>query len=116
MTWIPRQSTLKKNRKKLDLVHCDLSGPFPVPSYGSSLYYVTLINDATRVTWVRFMKQQSETTKIIKDFVSEMELQNHKTPAAFRMDNGGEYVTKDLKGFCESKEIIHGFSSPYSPE
>jgi len=116
ITRSPRTSTLKKDRKKLDLVHSDLSGPFPVPSYGNSLYYITLVDDATRVAWVQFMKQKSETTKIVKDFVAEMELQHHKTPAAFRTDNGGEYVTKDLKGFFGSKGIIHEFSPPYSPE
>ena len=62
------------------------------------------------------MKQQSEITKIIKDCVAEMELQHHKTPAAFRTDNGGQYFTKDLKGFFESKGIIHEISPPYSPE
>ena len=45
-----------------------------------------------------------------------MELQHHKTPATFRTDNGGEYVTKDLKGFFASKGIIHEFSPLYSPE
>jgi len=116
ITRSPRTVSSKKDRKKLELVYSDLSGPFPVPSYGNSLYYITLIDDATRVAWVRFMKQKSETTKIVKDFVAEMELQNHKTPAAFRTDNGGEYVTKDLKGFFTSKGIIHEFSPPYSPE
>jgi len=62
------------------------------------------------------MKQLSETTKIDKDFVAEMELQDHKTAKAFRTDNGGEYVIKDLKGFLTSKGIIHGFSPAYSPE
>jgi len=61
------------------------------------------------------MKQKSETTKIIKDFVAEMELQQHKTPRAVRMHNSGEYVTKDSKGFFESKGIIHVFTPPYSP-
>jgi len=116
MTQFPRTSISKKNRNKLNLVHSDLSGPFLVPSNGNSLYYITLIDDATRVAWVRFMNQKSETNKIVKDFVAEMELQNHKTPAAFRMDNGGEYITKDLKGFFTSKGIIHEFSPPYSPE
>jgi len=116
MTRFPRVSTSKKDRKTLDPVHSDLSGPFPVPSYGNSLYYITLIDDATRVAWARLMKQKCETTKIIKDVVAEMELQHHKTPAAFRTDNGGEYVTKDLKGFFTSKGIIHEFSPPYSPE
>jgi len=116
MTRFPRTSTSRKNMEKLDLGHSDLSGPFPVPSHGNSLYYMTLIDDATRVAWVRFIKQKSETTKIVKDFVAEMELQHHKTPAALRMDNGGEYVTKDLKGFFTLKGIIHEFTPPYSPE
>jgi hypothetical protein len=116
MTRKSRPLTSEKERNKLDLVHSDLSGPFPVPSYGNSLYYITLIDDATRVAWVRFMKQKSETTKIIKDFVTEMEHQHHKAPKAFRTDNGGEYVTKDLKGFFESKGIIYEFTPPYSPE
>jgi len=116
MTRFPRKTSSMKNRTKLDLVHSDLSGPFPVLSYGNSLYYITPIDDATRVAWVRFIKQKSETTKIVKDFVSEMDLQNHKTPAAFRTDNGGEYVTTDLKGFIASKGILHESSPPYSPE
>jgi len=49
MTRFPRTTILKKDRKKLDLVHSDLSGPFPVPSYANSLNYITLIDDATRV-------------------------------------------------------------------
>jgi len=52
MTRSPRTTTSKKDRNKPDLVHSDLSGPFPVPSYGNSLYYITLIDDATRVAWV----------------------------------------------------------------
>jgi len=116
MTTGPQLSTSQKERNKGDLVHFDLSGPFPVPSYGNSLYYITLINHARRVAWVRFMKQKSETTKIIKDFVTEMEHQYQKTLKAFRTDNGGEYVTKNLKGFFESKGIIYEFTHPYSPE
>jgi hypothetical protein len=45
-------STSRKDRNTLDLVHSDLSRLFPVSSYGNSLYYITLIDDATRVGWV----------------------------------------------------------------
>jgi len=57
MTRKSRPSTSGNDRNKLDLLHSDLNGPFPVPSYGNSLYYITLIDDATSVAWVRFMKQ-----------------------------------------------------------
>ena len=38
LTRFPRTSTSKKDRKQLDLVHSDVSGPFPILSYGNSLY------------------------------------------------------------------------------
>jgi len=59
---------------------------------------------------------KSETIQIIKDFVAEMELQHHKTPAVFRTDNGRELVTNDFKGFCESEGIKHEFTPPYLHE
>jgi len=114
MPRFPLTTTLKKDGTILDPVHSDLSAPFPVLSYGNYLYYTTLIDDATWVAWVRFMKQMSEITKKLEDFVVEMELQNHKTAVTFRTDNGGEYLTKNLKGFFTSKGIIHVFSPPYS--
>jgi len=52
MTRNIRPSTSRKDSNKLDLVHSDLSGPFPVPSYGNSHYYITPIDDTTRVSWV----------------------------------------------------------------
>jgi len=74
------------------------------------------MHDATRVAWVRFMKQKSETTKTIKDIVTEMKHQHHKSPRAFRTDNGGEYINNDLKWFFESKVIIHEFTPPDFPD
>jgi hypothetical protein len=62
------------------------------------------------------MKQKSKISQLIKDFVAEMKHQHHKPPMAFRTDNGGEYVTMDLKRLFKSKGIIHEFTPPYSPE
>jgi len=116
MTQGSRPSTSRTHRNTLYLVHFNFSGPFPVPSYGNSLYYTTLIHDATRGVWVRFMKQKSETGKILQNFVPEMEHHHHRTMKAFRTDIGGEYVSKDVKGFFESWGIIHVFTPPYSPQ
>lgn len=42
------------------------------------------------------MKHKSETTIIMKDFVTDMELQHYKTEKVFGTDDGGEYVSKDI--------------------
>src|SRR5690606_19739686 len=38
------KATPRKERTKFDLIHTDLSGPFPAPSYGGKLYYITLVD------------------------------------------------------------------------
>jgi hypothetical protein len=60
------QSKSRKDSNRQDVVHSDWSGPFPVSSYCNSLYYIILINHATRVAWVRFMKQKSELPKLLR--------------------------------------------------
>ena len=62
------------------------------------------------------MKKKSSTTQIIKDFIAEIELQYSSTPKGFRTDNGGEYVSTELKDYLRQKGIVHQFTPPYSPE
>jgi hypothetical protein len=42
----------EKKSERLELVHKNVWGPSHVSSLGVSRYYVTLIDDATRKTWV----------------------------------------------------------------
>nr|KYP63069.1 Retrovirus-related Pol polyprotein from transposon TNT 1-94 [Cajanus cajan] len=44
--------------EKLELVLIDVYGPTSVSSLGGSRYYVTFINDSTRMVWVYFLKQK----------------------------------------------------------
>ena len=44
----------------LELVHSDVKGPFPVPSFSKSCYALTFIDDYSRYTWVFFMAHKSE--------------------------------------------------------
>ena len=44
----------------LGLVHLDLIGPLPAPSYGGSRYVLTFINDFSRFRWVYFLKLKYE--------------------------------------------------------
>ena len=59
----------------LDLIHSDLIGPLPTPSYGNSRYVLTFIDHFSRYFWMYFLKQKYEvfeTFKVFKALVENM--------------------------------------------
>ena len=100
----------------LELIHTDLCGPLPVPSYGGARYYISFTCDKTRYSWVRFLKQKSDTAQAIKDFVTEVELQFATPVKRFRADNGGEYVNNTLNRYFSDRGILLQLTPPYNPE
>lgn len=46
--------------KKLELVHTDLWGPYPIQSIGGSRYYISFIHVSSRKVWVYFLKYKSD--------------------------------------------------------
>ena len=48
-----------------DLMHCDIWGPYHVPTLDKQRYLLTIVDDCTRCTWVFLMKQKSETSTLI---------------------------------------------------
>ena len=39
-----------------DLVHCDIWGPFSIPSINGFKYFLTIVDDCSRCTWVYLLK------------------------------------------------------------
>ena len=112
-------------KRPYELIHSDLSGKFSVQSLGKSYYYLSLIDDKTRFTWVRFLREKSDAVKCIKDFVKERKTQAQTTTdtatttggiLCFRTDGSGEYVNHELREYFKSEGIIHEMSPPYSHE
>ena len=46
--------------KPLEIVHIDLCGPMRTKGLEGELYFMLLIDDYTRMTWVCFLKKKSE--------------------------------------------------------
>ena len=44
-----------------DLIYCDIWGPFSVLSLNGFKYFLTIIDDCNRCTWVYLMKFKSDT-------------------------------------------------------
>ena len=50
----------------LYLIHSDVSGPMPTTSINGLRYFLTFIDDCSRLCWVYFMKQKSIVFVIFK--------------------------------------------------
>ena len=56
------------SKSPFDLIHCDIWGPFQVPSMTDHKFFLTIVNDCTRFTWVYLLKHKSDATFVIPQF------------------------------------------------
>ena len=54
--------------KPLELLHMDLFGPTTYKSVGGNLYYLVIVDDFSRYTWVMFLGDKGETPEVFKTF------------------------------------------------
>jgi len=57
----------------LELIHSDVCGPMPSSSISGYVYYVSLIDDYSRKTWVYFLKSKDEVFSKFKEFKALIE-------------------------------------------
>jgi hypothetical protein len=62
----------------LDLIHCDLMGPFPHPSIRKERFVLIFVDDFSRFTWIYFLRKKSEVFQHLKDFKSLVETHSEK--------------------------------------
>ena len=53
-----------------DLIHCDIWGPFHIPTHDGFRYFLTIVDDCTRNTWVHFLRAKSDVKTIFPQFFS----------------------------------------------
>jgi hypothetical protein len=114
-----KQSSTKAS-KKLDLIHLihsDLCGPFLTNSVSRSRYFIIFVDDATRMTWVYFLKSKGaeEVLRVFQHFKALVEKEAEAPIRRFRCDNGtGEYNNQLFKDFLSSSGITFEPSAPYT--
>lgn len=106
----------KRAKELLGIVHTDLCGPMNVSSIGGSRYFISFIDDLSRMTFVYFLKHKSEVFEKFKIFQIYVEKQTGKPIKVLRSDNGTEYINSAMDKYLESKGIQHQKSIPYTPE
>lgn len=97
------------------LVHSDVWGPAPISTLNGMRWFVSFVDDCTRMTWVYQLKHKSDVCSIFRMFHQMVTTQFGIPIKVLRSDNGGEYVKQDLLDFMHSVGIIHQTTCLGSP-
>ncbi|KAK2372692.1 putative mitochondrial protein [Trifolium repens] len=100
----------------LGVVHSDVCGPFPVASTGGNKYFVSFVDEFTRMTWVSLIKFKHEVFAEFQKFKVKAEKQSGQKLKILRTDGGGEFNSNEFKTFCEENGIEHEVTAPYTPQ
>lgn len=99
-----------------ELIHIDVWGPCRESSLTNSSYFLTIVDDCSRATWVFLMQQKSEVTHILRNFFLLIERQFDKRVKRIRSDNGLEFLGQDCQRLFNSEGIFHERSCVYTPQ
>ncbi|GJR90134.1 zinc finger, CCHC-type containing protein [Tanacetum coccineum] len=83
---------VKRDNKVLELMHINLYDLHATPSLGNKKYFVTFIDDASRLCYVYLLHSKDEALDKFKVFKTKVELQQGSLIKRFRTNRGGEYM------------------------
>ena len=75
--------------RPLELVHTDLCGPTRSKGLNGEEYFMLLVDDFTRMTWVCLLKKKSEAFECFNIFKELVENEAELRIKCLRSDNGG---------------------------
>lgn len=88
-----------------DLIHCDLWGPYRVPSSCGAVYFLTIMDDYSRTVWIYLLLEKSEVKTVLSEFISMVSRQFGKLVKTVRSDNGTEFMC--LSRWFRERGILH---------
>lgn len=99
-----------------ELVHLDVWGPYRVPIKEGFKYFLTFVDDYTRVVWVYLLKTKCDVSDYVISFYNLLGNQFGKFVKMFRSNNGTEFVNSNLGEFFKAKGVVHQTSCAHTPQ
>ena len=108
--------TLNKSPVPFMIIHYEVWSPSKFATLDGSRWFVTFIDDCTRMTWVCLMKSKSEVNLLFQNFHKMVCSQYNAQAQVLRSDNGGEYLSFELKRYLEAHGTIHQTTCSDTPQ
>ena len=97
-------------------MHIDLCGPTRSKGLNGEEYFMLLVDEFTRMTWVCLLKRKSEDFECFKIFKELVENEVELRIKCLRSDNGGEFTSKEFNLYCEENGIKIQFLAARTPQ
>lgn len=110
---LPFPSSTTTTTRIFDIIHVDVWGPFATPTLKGQKYFLTIVDDFSRNTWVILMKSKSEVPNLLKYFFKMVDTQFSLQVKCIRTDNGQEF---SMDSFLNSVGILHQRSCVETPQ
>ncbi|GKA22000.1 retrovirus-related pol polyprotein from transposon TNT 1-94 [Tanacetum coccineum] len=87
------------------------------PMYRGNRYTLVIVDDYSRYTWTRFLKDKTEAFDQFEIFSKKIQNQLGCTIVSIRTDHGREFDNEvQFREFCNANGITHNFSAPRTPQ
>ncbi|CAL2264786.1 unnamed protein product [Prunus armeniaca] len=113
---VPYPLSTNKCTTPFTLIHSDVWGPSPITAPSGVRWFVTFIDDCTRMTWLYLLKNKNEVFSRFQSFHKQMKTQFNAQIQILRSDNGGEFVNHDFQTYFQQHGIIHETTCPQTPQ
>jgi len=111
---LPFPLSLISIKAAFDLLHCDIWGPHKIPTHSGACFFLTIVDDFTRCTWIFLMQHKSETQNLLKSFIVFAQTQFHANIKTIRVDNGSEFFS--MREFFQNHGIAYQRTCVYTPQ
>ncbi|KAH9782268.1 hypothetical protein KPL71_008823 [Citrus sinensis] len=100
----------------LDYIHADLWGPAQTASLGGARYFMSLIDDFSRMVWVYVLKTKDDAFEKFKIWKTLVETQTNRKVRRLRTDNGLEFCNKRFNDFCAENGVVRHKTVRHTPQ
>ena len=102
---LPFRNNRERAMEILGIVHTDLNGPQKYTGYEGSRYFLSFVDDLSRLAVVFTIKSKAEVYECFKNYLNKVENLTGKTVKKLRCDNGKEYLNGQIYDLASEKGI-----------
>ncbi|CAI7835162.1 unnamed protein product [Closterium sp. NIES-53] len=106
-----------KSKKPLELVQMDFVGPLPVQGHKGERYFLTIVEDWSRLMWAYPLKHKDHAASTIKeDWLPFVEKQAECVVKRIRTDRGGEFLGAEMTAWLKKQSIQRDLTTACTPQ